>query len=422
LEVAADGTIVSIVAGGPPYDGYFALPGMPNAHSHSFQRALAGRGEAPRGEDSFWTWRQEMYRLANTLEPEDVRAITRQASVEMLRGGFTRLVEFHYLHHGRRGARGPAMAEAVIAGAADAGMPLTLLPVYYRTADFSGEAALPEQHRFVHPSLEAFLATLEGLGEQVGGVAPHSLRAVPPAEIAALVKAVDAMSGLELPVHVHIAEQTGEVEACRERFGRTPVELLFEHVTVGPRWHLVHATHATASELAMVRDAGANVVLCPLTEAYLGDGIFEARDHLAAGGSACLGTDSNVRISAIEELRTLEYGQRLRDRMRCRLGSPEGLGGPLWSRLASAGAPAAGAPIGSIEVGRRADLVILDEASPHLAGHEPATALDAWVVGGGNDDIAAVYVAGSRVVDHGRVEGETQARDDFFRVMERLRA
>jgi len=422
VEIAADGTIVSLADGAPPYDGYLALPGMPNAHSHAFQRALVGRGEAPRGGDSFWTWRKEMYRLANAVDPEDVRAITRQASIEMLRGGFTRLVEFHYLHHGRGGERGAEMAEAVLEGAADAGLPTTLLPVYYRRAGFSAEDALPEQHRFVHRSLEAFLEALEGLGELVGGVAPHSLRAVPPEEIEPLVEAVDRMFGPDLPLHIHVSEQTGEVEECRERFGRTPVELLFEHVTPGPRWNLVHATHATADERAMIRDAGANVVLCPLTEAYLGDGIFDAHEHLSAGGSAAVGTDSNVRISVIEELRTLEYGQRLRDRMRARLGRPEGLGAPLWTWLASSGGLAAGEPIGSIEVGRRADLVVLDEASPVLAGHEPETALDGWLVGGGNEDIAAVYVAGTRLVDHGCVGGEGQALDAFAAVMGRLSA
>lgn len=424
IEVADDGTIASLSGGEPPYDGYLALPGMPNAHSHTFQRALVGRGEVPRGTDTFWTWREEMYRLANSVGPEDAYAITRQASIEMLRGGFTQLVEFHYLHHGRGGERGPEMAEAVLRGAADAGLPTTLLPVYYRTAGFDASPARPEQHRFVHRSLDEFLEALEGLGGRVGGVAPHSLRAVPPDELGRLVEAVDEMLGPDTPLHIHVSEQTAEVEECRERFGRTPVELLFDHVEPGPRWSLVHATHATAAERAMIRDAGAGVILCPLTEAYLGDGIFEATEHLSAGGSVAVGTDSNVRISAIEELRILEYGQRLRDRMRARLGTTRGLGAPLWSRLAAGGALAAGtsagAPAGRIRVGDRADFVVLDEASPVLAGHEPETAVDAWLVGGGDDDIAAVYVAGTRLVDHGVVECEDETRAAFAHAMRRL--
>jgi len=450
IEIDPSGVIAAVRPGGPPYDGFLALPGLPDAHSHAFQRALAGRGERSHGVDSFWSWREDMYRLANAVDPEGAYAVARQAYGEMLRSGFTHVVEFHYLQHGRDGARGPEMTDAVVRAAADAGLPMTLLPVYYRTSGFDGAPATAGQRRFAHASVDDFLATLEGLAGAAGGsataatgrapagaagppataatgptaltlgAAPHSLRAVPPDDLPALVRGVDAILGPDAPLHVHVSEQTAEVEECRERFGRTPIELLFDRVEAGPRWHLVHATHATPSEREAVRTADASVVLCPLTEAYLGDGIFEAREHLLAGGTASVGTDSNVRISAIEELRMLEYGQRLRDRHRSRLGTAEGVGAPLWNRLAQGGARAAVAPIGRLEPGHRADLVVLDDASPTLAGHSPETAIDAWLVGGDAGDIAAVWVRGRRAVDHGVAENEAGARDAFARAMKRL--
>lgn len=442
IEFDDAGLITSVSAGGAPYDGFLALPGMPNAHSHAFQRALTGRGERavtgpgarPPGSDSFWSWRENMYRLANAVDAEAMYAIARQAYGEMLRSGFTHVVEFHYLHHRIDGSRGPEMTDAVVRAAGDAGLPLTLLPVHYRTSGFDGAPATEGQRRFAHRSVEDFLATLEGLTRATGatgpaaaalGAAPHSLRAVPPDELADLVEGVDAILGPDAPLHIHVCEQTAEVEECRERFGASPIEVLFDRVEAGPRWHLVHATHASAAEREMVREAGASVVLCPLTEAYLGDGIFEAREHLSAGGVASVGSDSNVRISAIEELRTLEYGQRLRDRRRARLATEEGIGAPLWNRLARGGAMAAAAPIGAIEPGRRADLVVIgrmDGASAAhtggaTAGHPPETAIDAWLVGGDAGDIATVYVGGRRRVDRGAIDGAEEVQAAFARVM-----
>lgn len=421
LTLDEHGTIIGVSAGEPPWDGYLALPGMPNAHSHAFQRALAGRGEVARGADSFWTWREEMYRLANTMSPEDVHAVARMAFTEMLASGFTHLIEFHYLLHGLDGSRGVEMSEAVVEAARDVGMPLTLLPVYYHASGFDGAPASREQHRFVHRSPADFLETVAALGAHVGGVAPHSLRAVPAAHLSDLVAGVDQVLGPDAPLHIHVSEQAGEVAECVEMFGCPPIEFLFRHAEAGPRWNLVHATHATSEERAAIRRTGASVVLCPLTEAYLGDGIFEAREHLMDGGVVAVGTDSNVRISAIEELRLLEYGQRLRDRMRARLGNATGVGAPLWDRVARGGAHAAGLAIGAIEAGKRADLVVLDGEAPALTGHDPETALDAWLVGGDARDIAAVYVGGRRVVDHGAGERHEETRAAFSATMRRLR-
>jgi formimidoylglutamate deiminase len=340
----------------------------------------------------------------------------------MLAAGFTHLAEFHYLLHGVDGVRGREMTDAVVRAAGEAGLPITLLPVYYRTSGFDGSAALPEQHRFVHDSVQEYLEMLSDVRDVAGGAAPHSLRAVPPRDLPELVAGVDDILGPEAPLHIHVSEQSGEVDECLERFGATPIDLLFDHVDAGPRWNLVHATHATGGEREAVRSAGATVVLCPLTESYLGDGVFEAREHASAGGAMAVGTDSNVRISAIEELRTLEYGQRLRDRMRARLGTEAGVGAPLWALMAAGGAAASGVPGGAIAAGSRADFAVLDGESPTFAGHDPETALDAWLVGGDASDLAATYVAGRRVVDHGVSESDADARARFVSVMKKLGA
>lgn len=443
IEIGSDGTIRSVGPGRPPYDGFLAIPGMPNAHSHVFQRALAGFGEAARGEDSFWSWREAMYRLAGSITPDQLYAVARYAYAEMLRGGFTHVVEFHYLHHGVGGERGPETTDAVLAAAASVGLPIGLLPVYYRTSGFDGAPATTRQRRFAHDSVEEFLYAVEGCGDRVAGLAPHSLRAAPPEDLPELVAGADAILGRAAPLHIHVSEQEREVAECRERFGRTPIDLLAETVELGPRWNLIHATHATPAERERVRESGAGIVLCPLTEAYLGDGVFEAREHFSAGGRAGIGSDANTRLSAIEEVRQLEYGQRLRDRRRARIATDRGVGEAAWAWLARGGGDAAttgegsaceasagegvvaegvaaGVRIGRIEVGCRADLVVLDPDGPSLLGHGPESALDAWLVGGDGRDIEAVYVAGERRVSHGAVTDEEEIQAGFAAAMRGL--
>ncbi len=432
IEIAPDGTILAIRAvrdGDGPCGGGLAVPGMPNAHSHIFQCALAGFGEAARGDDSFWSWRRAMYRLANSITPEQLFDIARHGYARMLRAGFTHVVEFHYLHHGRNGVRGPQTTQAVLAAAADVGLPISLLPVYYRTAGFDGAAPHAGQRRFAHDSVDDFMATVEALGPAAAGVAPHSLRAVPAADLAELVAGVDATLGREAPLHIHISEQEREVEECLAARGRTPVDLLADTVELGSRWSLVHATHATQAERARLRSAGARVVLCPITEAHLGDGIFPAREHFLAGGAAAAGSDANVRISAIEEARQLEYGQRLRDRRRARLATEAGAGSVVWSWLAEGGGEAAATPagpagprrMGRIEPGYRADFVVLDREGPHTRGHDWETLMDAWLVGGDERDIEAVYVGGERRVERGSPAGEAEIRSAFGKAMREIR-
>ncbi|MFQ5690830.1 MAG: formimidoylglutamate deiminase [Gemmatimonadota bacterium] len=438
LVVSDDGVIEAIVPsraegpGGraPSCAGFLALPGLPNAHSHAFQRALAGFGEAARGEDSFWGWREAMYRLANALSPEDAYAVARHAYAEMLRGGFTSVAEFHYLHHRADGGRGPEMARAVIEAAESVGLPLVLLPTLYQRGGF-GEGPKPEQRRFVHERVDDFLelmATFRPAGSRAGreggfrlGVAIHSLRAVPPEALPPFLKAARSLLGEQVPVHIHVSEQRAEVDACRAAYGLTPIRLLSESVNLDARWSLVHATHASRAELDRVREAGSTVVLCPLTEAYLGDGLFPADEYARAGGRIAVGSDANVRIDAVGELRWLEFSQRLRTERRARLATPEGVGGPLWRRAAEGGAAALAEPIGAIAPGRRADLVVLDEQADTWLGQGPETVMDAWLVGGGREDIAAVYAGGRRVVERGRLETGDDTREAFARVVARWR-
>jgi formimidoylglutamate deiminase len=420
LVIDGDGRIASIEdEPGPEFDGWLALPGLPNAHSHAFQRALAGHGEAARGEDSFWSWRQAMYGLAADLTPEDLHAVAARAYADMLRAGYTSVAEFHYLHHLPDGSPTAEMGQALIAAARDAGIRLVLLPVYYRRGGF-GQPAGPSRRRFVHAGIDDYLRLLEAMDGVPRGIAPHSLRAVDPAELPALEAGAKAVLGPDFPRHIHVAEQRREVEECLAALGRTPVEALADAVELGPRWQLVHATHATDTELGLVASAGAGVVLCPLTEAYLGDGIFPARRFVGLGGRVSVGSDSNVRLDAIEELRLLEYGQRLRDERRAALAEPDGLGAPLWRRCAEGGGAALGQAVGALAPGQWADVVGLDPDHAVLAGLAPMRALDALVTGGDARCIADVWVGGVRRVRRGVPTGGAAIATDYRRALSRL--
>lgn len=399
LHIDGTGRISAIEAADPggAFDGWLALPGMPSAHSHAFQRGLAGYGEAARGGDSFWSWREAMYRLAAGLDADALYALSWRAYRDMLASGFTSVAEFHYLHRRADGERATELVEAVIRAASDAGIRLAFIPVFYQRGGFDAPAA-PGQARFLHRDVEDFLTLVAMYREHCAGVAAHSLRAVPPGMLADMVLGAQELLGAERPVHIHIAEQPAEVEACLETTGRRPVQLLADTVELGPAWSLVHATHADAAERALIIASGATVVLCPLTEAYLGDGLFPAAEFAASGGRLALGSDSNVRIDAVEELRWLEYGQRLRTGRRGCFADSDGLGASLWRRLAAGGAAALGAPVGTIEPGAYADLVTLEMANPVFAGAEgPAAALDALVTAGDGRCIDQAWVGGQRL-------------------------
>lgn len=383
-----------------------ALPGLCNVHSHGFQRGMAGLSERrSRPDDNFWSWREIMYRFLDRLTPEDVAAITAQAYVEMLEGGFTRVGEFHYLHHDPAGATyaDPAeMAGAIVEASAATGIGLTLLPVFYAHGNFGGAAPSPGQRRFLC-DIDGFARLLDGaraklVGDTNIGIAPHSLRAVGPEELAALL----AMSPTG-PVHIHAAEQVKEVEDCIAWSGARPVEWLLDNAGVNERWCLIHSTHVDAREVPRLAAAGAVAGLCPITEANLGDGIFPAIDYLAAGGAFGVGTDSNILIDAAGELRALEYSQRLAHRARALLAGEASpfVGANLYARALAGGAQALGVEAG-FAVGQPADIVSLDLGHPSFAGADDATLLDRWIFAGGAGAIDCVWRAGVKRVVHGR--------------------
>ena len=282
-----------------PWDGWIALPGMINAHSHSFQRVMCGYAEAAVGQRSFWGWRELMYRVAQGITPRDQFVIARQAFREMLAGGFTTVAEFHYLHHGMDGGRGMELAQAVAEAAAETGIRLAMLPVFYQRGGFDVAADLMQQ-RFVHQSVDDFLKLVgqwhDEFGSAVLGIAPHSVRAVDPQMLPELVDGARSLIGNDCVVHMHVAEQLAEVEQSKMATGCRPVELLFNHCQLDRQWSLVHATHVSDSELKKMNEAEVNVVLCPLTEANLGDGIFPVAEHWAGGGRTAITESPGVTV------------------------------------------------------------------------------------------------------------------------------
>jgi formimidoylglutamate deiminase len=385
-----------------------AIPGLGNLHSHAFQRAMAGLTEM-RGptDDSFWTWRELMYRFVARLDPDQFEAIAAMAFAEMLESGFTRVGEFHYLHHDLNGAPydNPAeMSARVAAAAAQTGIGLTLLPVFYAHSGFGGQEPKPAQRRFIH-SPDSFARLLDtcrqavsGLGDAIVGVAPHSLRAVTPEELTRITTLLG-----DAPVHIHIAEQTKEVEDCVAWSGKRPVEWLLANADVNDHWCLVHATHMTEQETRGVAHSGAVAGLCPITEANLGDGIFPAKDFMAAGGRFGIGSDSNVLIDAAEELRLLEYGQRLTQRARNVMarGEAGSTGAALYRHALKGGAQALGATAG-LKVGNSADIVCLDSNHPALAGRTGDALLDSWIFAARGGAVDCVWRHGQKVVVDGR--------------------
>ncbi|MCR5857674.1 formimidoylglutamate deiminase [Mesorhizobium sp. J428] len=386
------------------------LPALSNLHSHTFQRAMAGLTETrgPSQHDSFWTWREVMYRFLDVLTPDEIEAIAAFAFMEMQEAGFSAVAEFHYLHNrpGGAGYDNPAeLSQRIAAAAAETGIGLTLLPVHYAQGGVDGRPLAGGQMRFRNDlaSFEALAARMPqiaaGLPADAGwGVAPHSLRAVSRDDLRHL-----AAIAPDRPLHMHIAEQEKELEETRAVFGVRPVEwLLFEH-DVSARWCLVHCTHMTPAETEGLARSGAVAGLCPVTEANLGDGIFDGRRYLSAGGFFGVGSDSNIRISASEELRQLEYSQRLRDRLRVVLADPgQSAGDVLYRGALAGGARALGRDTGAIETGRWADLVALDLDAAGYAPLGEQAALDAWVFSAGNAAVSDLWSAGRHRVRGGR--------------------
>jgi formiminoglutamate deiminase len=429
----AGGRIAAVQTGtraGPGDERHaIGLPGMPNLHSHAFQRAMAGLAETRGpGQDTFWTWREVMYRLALALTPDDLQAVAALAYVEMLEAGFTRVGEFHYLHQDRDGRPygDPAeMAGRIIAAAGETGIGLTLLPVFYAHGGFGGQAPAPSQRRFLCDR-EAFGRLVEACRRRalthpgsVVGVAPHSLRAVTPEELAAILP----LAG-DGPIHIHAAEQRREVEDCLAWSGRRPVEWLLEQAAADSRWCFVHATHMTPEETRRMAAAGVVAGLCPVTEANLGDGIFNGPEFLSCGGRLGIGSDSNVLVGVADELRQLEYGQRLQGRRRNVMSRGEGAstGRTLYEVAALGGSAALGAPAAALVPGGPADIISLDAAHPALLERHGDRVLDGWIFAAGTSPVDGVWVGGRKWVASGRHRARESIVARYRRSIARLLA
>jgi formiminoglutamate deiminase len=431
LEWDGSGRILSIAPDSAPIRGVerikgAAVPGLANLHSHTFQRAIAGVSESlGAGGDTFWTWRQAMYRAVGRLTPESLRAVAALAFAEMLESGFTAVAEFHYIHNGADGrpfADRAAMAAAVIEAAKETGIGLTLLPVFYAQGGFAAKPLERAQRRFASDLdgfarlVEASAAALKALPGAAWGVAPHSLRAVAPDGLKAIAREFAGK-----PVHIHAAEQVREVEECVAALGRRPVEWLLDELPVGRDWCLVHATHVTESETARLAKSGAAAGLCPVTEANLGDGIFPAATYLKAGGRLGVGTDSNIRIDAAEELRQLEYSQRLSARARNVLAAPgRSTGRVLFDAASAASADVLARPVGALAPGKRADFAVLDTGHLSMRDRAGDTWLDSWIFAAGKEAVREVWAGGRRVVAQGRHVAAEKIRRAFAKVLPEL--
>lgn len=436
VEIGPDGRIASVAAGAAFVPGAvrvpFLLPALSNLHSHTFQRAMAGLTETrgPSEHDSFWTWREVMYRFLDVLTPDEIEAIAAFAFMEMQEAGFSAVAEFHYLHNRPGGARydDPAELSVRIAAAAQAtGIGLTLLPVHYAQGGVDGRPLAGGQLRFRNDlaSFEDLVSRVPGIvgslpADASWGVAPHSLRAVSRSDLRDL-----ALLAPERPLHMHIAEQEKELDETRAVFGARPVEWLLSEHDVSARWCLIHCTHMNTAETEGMARSGAVAGLCPVTEANLGDGIFDGARFLGAGGSFGVGSDSNIRIAAAGELRQFEYSQRLRDRLRVVLAPPGRSAGDVLYRAALVGgARALGRESGAIEAGRWADLVALDLGAAGFAPLGGSAALDAWIFSAGNAAVSDLWSAGRHRVKASRhVAREAIAaryRDCLTSVLERF--
>lgn len=421
-----DGLITATETGTPAAPGDHRvgtlIPGLPNVHSHAFQRGFSGLSERRgTGRDSFWTWREIMYRFALSVDADDMQALAEMAYVEMLEAGFTRVGEFHYLHHARDGRPHDDPAEhsaRIFAAAAETGIALTHLPVFYRHGGFGPRPAGEGQRRFLH-DVDTFVALVGACDGMLSrpqdrvGYAPHSLRAASAEDLTQLAAALPGRQ-----VHVHIAEQVQEVEDCLAFCGARPVDWLHDNTGVDAGWCLIHATHLSAAERRRIVASGAVAGLCPVTEANLGDGLFPAQAHLDEGGAIAIGTDSNIRIDAAEELRILEYGQRLTHRQRNVLAMAGGsTGARLLAAALAGGTQALGAPAAELAPGAPADLVAL--ADPLDLAQPGETMLDRWIFGR-EVGVGDVWAAGQHLVHEGRHIGRARVAARFAATLRRL--
>jgi formimidoylglutamate deiminase len=415
------------VKGGTPIKG-IAIPAVPNVHSHAHQRLMVGLAErAGPGADSFWTWREAMYGFALKLSPEDLEAVAAQAYVEMVKSGFSCVGEFQYLHHQPDGSAYEEPAEMslrCISAAEQASIAITMLPTLYNYSGFGGQPATAGQRRFVNDA-DRFLGIYGTLKSVCGtnplrrlGISPHSSRAVTPELLKTVLNGIDRHAR----VHIHVAEQTKEVNDCLAWCGKRPVEFLLDQFDLSNRWCAIHATHMTESETLKLAKSGAIAGVCPTTEANLGDGIFPAENFMKQGGAIAIGSDSQITISPAEDLRMLEYSQRLRDRTRNALASGAGAstGRTLFDAVLKGGATCLDNPTGAIAVGKRCDIAVLDSEHSSVIGREGDAVLDTWIFSAGNAAVKDVIVSGSHVVKDRLHVDEDRIQRKFTETVRRL--
>ena len=434
IKIVRNGTIGAIETNATPQaedanlTNRVLLPAPSNLHSHAFQRAMAGLTEyRSAARDNFWTWRALMFRFADILSPDDVEAIAAFVQMEMLEAGYTGIGEFHYLHHQAEGISydDPAeMANRIVAAAKTSGIGLTLLPVLYRRGGLDNSPLSSGQSRFgcTHDLYEKLISSAQNSvaklsADAMVGVAPHSLRAVSKDDLEWVQTLLP-----DAPVHIHVAEQTIEVDDVIEAYGTRPVQWLMDNNPVDSRWCLIHATHMNENEVNQLANSGAVVGLCPITESNLGDGIFEATRYLSSGGLIGFGSDSNIRISLSEELRTLEYSQRLRDRTRAVLVEENmSVGRNLFEAVSKGSAQAMSRNSGQIAEGQLADLLTLDTDSIHTTGLEGDKLLDGWIFAGDDNLVRDVFSAGRHLVADGRHKNNASISKNFHTTINKLR-
>ncbi len=431
IDIGGDGNISRIqtdIAGAAPG---CLLPGIANLHSHAHQRAMAGLAErAGAGNDSFWTWRTTMYAFLDAIQPHHLHAIASQLYLEMLKAGYTRVAEFQYLHHQANGSQYDNIAEMslqTLAAARGTGLGITSLPVHYQYGGFGAQSPSEQQRRFVNDP-EDYLTIVDALvnagkndNNAVTGLSAHSLRAVTKESFGEVLRGCEKHG--QRPIHIHIAEQTKEVDDCVSWCNARPVEYLFDSFKVDARWCLIHVTHMTEDETSQLARSGAVAGLCPTTEGNLGDGFFNATQYFAENGKLGIGSDSHISISPTEELRWFEYGQRLLHRSRNQLagGFNRSTGRNLFDTVVAGGAQACGHNSGAIDVGKRADFVVLDTRHPLLCERSGDELIDSWVFSGNATTVRDVYVGGRKVIDGGHHAQEQQVEAQFRSALKQLR-
>ena len=408
------------------------LPGVPNLHSHAHQRVMAGLAERSSNDgDDFWSWREVMYDCLSRLEPHHLQAIAAQLYIEMLKSGYTSVAEFQYLHHDPQGQPYENVAEMslrTLAAAVEVGIGITNLPVLYRYSDFGAQEPRSGQRRFLNDA-DRFLRIVQTLIEQSGdnpnvttGIAAHSLRAIQKELLEEVIMGFDGSQ--DRPIHMHIAEQIEEVDLSLAWCNQRPVEWLYSNLEIDERWCLVHATHLSEAEIEMVARSKAVVGLCPTTEANLGDGLFDAVLYTAADGRIGVGSDSHVSVSPVEELRWLEYGQRLKHLSRNVLagGDQRSTGRHIFELALAGGAQACGRQIGQIEPGYRADMIVIETDHPLLFNRREDALLDSWIFSGNSNLVRDVYVGGKAVIKDGIHAMDQEISLRFRRVLDELSA